>query len=171
MWCSTISGKFTVKSCYNLVLNRRLSAPNAVMEWKSSWTIKIPCRLLLFGWKIAMDCLWTKTNLTKHKISISHMVCPLCANGKESSLHLFYQCSIFRSTLLAVANVKLNAIIHHRPSKLINYCICLYNLQDDLLFVLKILILAEQIWIIRNNPIHGKIKDFSLSARVKRQFR
>lgn len=85
MLCPTRSAKVTVKSCYNLVLNRRLSAPNVVMEWKSSWTIKIACRLLSFGWKIAMDCLWWQ-NIK----FLSHIWFVLYALMEKNQVYIFF---------------------------------------------------------------------------------
>lgn len=67
MRCPAAYGKFTVKSCYNYLLTRRNRSPS--FDWRPWWKMKLPQRLLLFGWKIGRNCLPTKDNLIRRHYS------------------------------------------------------------------------------------------------------
>ena len=95
IWISNNSGEFSVKSAY--WLSRNSSPPinqDAIrgLIWKS----KIHERLKMHLWHIAANCLPNKDVLARFR-DLDDVICPLCKDAEESSLHLFTFCLFTRA--------------------------------------------------------------------------
>ncbi|GKD15206.1 RNA-directed DNA polymerase, eukaryota, reverse transcriptase zinc-binding domain protein [Tanacetum coccineum] len=44
------------------------------------------------AWKVRLDCLPTRLNISRRGIDIDSILCPICGNAVESSRHLFFEC-------------------------------------------------------------------------------
>lgn len=53
---------------------------------------KLPARIGIFLWKVAMNCLPTKTRLIERHVPIDDL-CSLCGEGMENSYHALVSCS------------------------------------------------------------------------------
>lgn len=114
MRCPAAYGKFTVKSCYNYLLTRRNRSPS--FDWRPWWKMKLPQRLLLFGWKIGRNCLPTKDNLIRRHIPLADDECPPFSKAPESVNHVFFMCDAIRSKfylLLQGSNSKILNVRDH----------------------------------------------------------
>ncbi|XP_075655004.1 uncharacterized protein LOC142625194 [Castanea sativa] len=61
--------------------------------WTALWTLRIPNKIKVFGWKACNDILPTKLNLTKRRI-IDDVVCPICMRFPESAIHVLWECDV-----------------------------------------------------------------------------
>ncbi|KAF4357249.1 hypothetical protein G4B88_017890 [Cannabis sativa] len=97
LWHFTSHGHCSVKSGYNLAIggeNLQPSSSNEVMAawWSSYWAIKIPKRILHFGWKGFHEILPSFSGLFRRQSS-SHSNCPICGFGNDTNAHAIFWCS------------------------------------------------------------------------------
>uniref|UniRef100_A0A803QGH5 Reverse transcriptase domain-containing protein n=1 Tax=Cannabis sativa TaxID=3483 RepID=A0A803QGH5_CANSA len=89
-WLGEPRGTFSVKSAYKLVMNQSSQAqPN--WDWKSLWNSPIHGRLKMLWWQLMRDALPTRGNLGM-VISLQTRESPICGEGEETTLHLFWEC-------------------------------------------------------------------------------
>nr|GEV26566.1 RNA-directed DNA polymerase, eukaryota [Tanacetum cinerariifolium] len=60
------------------------------------WVQCVPIKINVFAWKVKMDVLPTRFNISRRGMDIDYMSCSLCDNGVESSNHMFFSCSLVR---------------------------------------------------------------------------
>ncbi|GKA65109.1 RNA-directed DNA polymerase, eukaryota, reverse transcriptase zinc-binding domain protein [Tanacetum coccineum] len=48
----------------------------------------------IHAWKVRMDCLPTRLNISRRGIDIPSILCPVCGSVTESSSHLFFDCLV-----------------------------------------------------------------------------
>ena len=88
-----------MKSAYHvarsLKLLHRPSASSFDYEegWKIIWKLDVPPRIKLFGWKVAVNALATRVNLSR-RISSIGMRCEICGAIKESDIHALFLCPL-----------------------------------------------------------------------------
>jgi hypothetical protein len=62
-WIPGAAGIFSVKSCYNFLLENRhvvVLDPEVLDLLKNLWIIYVPSKVLVFGWRLLLDRLPTK---------------------------------------------------------------------------------------------------------------
>lgn len=96
LWHYTNNGSYSVRSGYNLAASMKVSGPSTSSDvlsswWKSFWTIKIPHKILLFGWRGFHEILPTVSGLQRRKVT-THSNCPLCGFGDDSNAHAVFWC-------------------------------------------------------------------------------
>ncbi|KAA3466986.1 reverse transcriptase [Gossypium australe] len=57
------------------------------------WKVDIPLKIKLFIWKISLNYLATRTNMSLRKLT-SNNLCPRCGVGEETTNHLFRYCPV-----------------------------------------------------------------------------
>ncbi|GJW57332.1 RNA-directed DNA polymerase, eukaryota [Tanacetum coccineum] len=60
------------------------------------WIKYVPIKVNVHAWKVKMDSLPTRFNLSRRGIDIESIMCSICSKGVESSSHLFFSCSMVR---------------------------------------------------------------------------
>nr|GEY58351.1 RNA-directed DNA polymerase, eukaryota [Tanacetum cinerariifolium] len=63
---------------------------------KTRWVKYVPIKVNVFAWKVMVDALPTRFNLSRIGIGIQSISCPICDYGVESTEHLFFRCSLIR---------------------------------------------------------------------------
>ncbi|EPS59181.1 hypothetical protein M569_15629, partial [Genlisea aurea] len=99
IWHFTKHGEYTVKSGYYILkggadMSRPSSSnvnPNHILFWKVLWKMKLPARVLSFGWRFARDILPVKANLARRRICVETS-CDICGGVSESWFHAFISC-------------------------------------------------------------------------------
>jgi ribonuclease HI len=94
-WTPDPKGKFSVKSafaCNQTSLDVEVSSPH----WKALWKLKIHDRLKMLIWRIGAGVLSTNGNFVT-KLGFGDSNCPLCCTTTETTIHLFFHCSIARA--------------------------------------------------------------------------
>jgi hypothetical protein len=87
-WSLEGSGEFSVKSIRKAIDDKRLPDLN----YKTRWIKSVPNKVHVHAWKMRLDGLPTRFNLSRRGIMIDSISCPICDNGVESSRHLFFSC-------------------------------------------------------------------------------
>ena len=100
IWLQNSKGLFTVKSAYH-VATKLLNDGNRVGTsggcaqkelWSAIWTLKLPNKIKIFGWRAGHATLPTAENLTRRKVT-SESNCPLCLREVETTVHALWDCT------------------------------------------------------------------------------
>nr|GFA70293.1 RNA-directed DNA polymerase, eukaryota [Tanacetum cinerariifolium] len=92
VWTLESSGEFSMASLRKVIDEKRLSSVCS----KTRWVKYVPIKVNVLAWKIKMDVLPTRLNISRRGISIHSISCPICNCGVESSEHLFFRCNLTR---------------------------------------------------------------------------
>nr|GEZ62577.1 hypothetical protein [Tanacetum cinerariifolium] len=86
-WCWSLEGsqEFSVKSFRILIDNTIL--PKA--EVPTRWLKVVPIKVNVHGWRVCLDKLPNRANLSLRGMDIPSIVCPFCNSVVESSSHIF----------------------------------------------------------------------------------
>ncbi|GKB87951.1 RNA-directed DNA polymerase, eukaryota, reverse transcriptase zinc-binding domain protein [Tanacetum coccineum] len=93
--CGTVSIRcpiFTVASIRKIIDGNRLATSTS----KTRWIKYVPIKANVLAWKVKMDALPTRFNISRRGIVILRYTCPTCDNGIETSDHLFFKCDMSR---------------------------------------------------------------------------
>ena len=91
-WALEGSGDFTIASVRKVIDDKRLPYVSS----KTRWIKAIPIKVNVHAWKVRLDCLPTRFNISHRGIDIESIICPICDNVVESSRHLFFNCPLAR---------------------------------------------------------------------------
>lgn len=130
VWKPTSDGFYTVKfayrTCSDLIHANTTSHGNA--RWNSIWNMKVPQIICAFIWRLAHQCLPTRTNLLNHGISYEDS-CISCDLFAETQMHTFFVCSKANQCWNLVG---LHYTIQVLLSIAINFTTMLFDLFDTL---------------------------------------
>ncbi|GJS31979.1 putative reverse transcriptase domain-containing protein [Tanacetum coccineum] len=68
------------------------------------WIKEIPIKINILAWKVSLDKLPTRLNLSLHGIEIPTISCPICSSAGESCSHLLFSCNMARILINKVAH-------------------------------------------------------------------
>ncbi|GJR28996.1 RNA-directed DNA polymerase, eukaryota, reverse transcriptase zinc-binding domain protein [Tanacetum coccineum] len=60
------------------------------------WAKIIPIKVNIHAWKVFLDKIPTRLNLSLRGMDIPSILCPLCNSAAESTSHIFFSCSLAR---------------------------------------------------------------------------
>nr|GEW40458.1 RNA-directed DNA polymerase, eukaryota, reverse transcriptase zinc-binding domain protein [Tanacetum cinerariifolium] len=92
VWSLNGLGDFSVASVRKLVDNNTL--PEA--SNKSRWVKDVPIKVNIHAWKVRLDCLPTRLNISHRGLEIDSIICPTCDIVVESTGHIFFTCHLAR---------------------------------------------------------------------------
>ncbi|KAM0045230.1 putative reverse transcriptase zinc-binding domain-containing protein [Helianthus debilis subsp. tardiflorus] len=92
-WEGEESGEFSVGSV-KWLLDSNIDRSER-FDWE--WCKWIPLKCNVFAWRAELERLPTRVELRKRNIPIPDVVCPVCALGEETTMHLFTACSLATS--------------------------------------------------------------------------
>ncbi|GKF36787.1 RNA-directed DNA polymerase, eukaryota [Tanacetum coccineum] len=92
VWSLDGSGEFSVAFVRRVIDDSSLP----VVSSKTKWVNVVPIKVNIHAWKVRLDGLPTRLNISKRGMNIESISCPLCDNAVESSSHIFYACHIAR---------------------------------------------------------------------------
>ncbi|XP_071699188.1 uncharacterized protein [Rutidosis leptorrhynchoides] len=93
-WLYSLSndGLYTVKSAREGI--DQVALPSSHV--KTIWFKFLPRKVNIFLWRLRLDSLPVRWNLSAKGIEINSIVCPVCNNGVETRDHLFFDCSVVK---------------------------------------------------------------------------
>nr|GEU98327.1 RNA-directed DNA polymerase, eukaryota, reverse transcriptase zinc-binding domain protein [Tanacetum cinerariifolium] len=62
------------------------------------WIKYVPTKVNVNAWKVKLDALPTRFNVSRRGIHIDSIMCAVCDQGVETSRHLFFSCNMVRQT-------------------------------------------------------------------------
>ncbi|GJT28336.1 RNA-directed DNA polymerase, eukaryota [Tanacetum coccineum] len=89
-WTLDGSGEFSVASARKVFDDNRFSE----VSTQTRWIKAVPIKVNIHAWKVRMDCLPTRLNISRRGIDIPSILCPVCGSVTESSSHLFFDCLV-----------------------------------------------------------------------------
>nr|GEW06896.1 RNA-directed DNA polymerase, eukaryota [Tanacetum cinerariifolium] len=92
VWSLENSGEFSVASIRKIIDGKRFQDVTSLTWWVKS----VPIKVNIIGWKIKIDALPTRYNISRRGIKIDSIACPICKGGVETTSHLFFQCRLVR---------------------------------------------------------------------------
>nr|GEV27004.1 putative RNA-directed DNA polymerase, eukaryota, reverse transcriptase zinc-binding domain protein [Tanacetum cinerariifolium] len=92
VWTLNGSGEYSVASIRNILDDFR--APTTCSPTR--WVQCVPIKINVIAWKVKMDGLPTRFNISRRGMDIESMSCSLCDNGVEPSNHMLFSCSLVR---------------------------------------------------------------------------
>ncbi|GKC38186.1 RNA-directed DNA polymerase, eukaryota [Tanacetum coccineum] len=99
IWSLDSSGEFSIKSTRLFIDDHLLLAVGA----PTRWVLKVPIKINIMAWKVSLDKLPTRLNLSLRGIEIPSITCPICSCAGESCSHLFFTCSKARNITIKLA--------------------------------------------------------------------
>ncbi|GKD77962.1 RNA-directed DNA polymerase, eukaryota, reverse transcriptase zinc-binding domain protein [Tanacetum coccineum] len=98
-WSLVGSGEFSVASVRKWIDDKTLPE----VSTKSRWIKAVPIKVNIHAWKVRLDGLPTRLNISRRGLDIDSILCPLCENAVESSTHIFFTCRIVREIFRKVS--------------------------------------------------------------------
>ncbi|GJU40602.1 RNA-directed DNA polymerase, eukaryota, reverse transcriptase zinc-binding domain protein [Tanacetum coccineum] len=81
-WTLDGSGEFSVASARKVIDDNRFSE----VSTQTRWIKAVPIKVNIHAWKVRMDCLPTRLNISRRGIDIPSILCPVCGSVTESSV-------------------------------------------------------------------------------------
>ncbi|GJV81034.1 RNA-directed DNA polymerase, eukaryota, partial [Tanacetum coccineum] len=99
VWTLDSAGEFSVKSARSYIDDYLLPMVGAPTRWVNV----VPIKINILAWRVCLDRLPTRFNLSLCGIDVSSILCPICSSAGETSSHLLFSCNVARQLLLKVA--------------------------------------------------------------------
>nr|GEU96828.1 hypothetical protein [Tanacetum cinerariifolium] len=90
IWSFEASGDISVTSARRLIDDYLLPKGDV----QTRWVKVVPIKINVFAWRVRLDKLPTRLNLSLRGVEISSIMCPLCNSSVESASHLFFTCHV-----------------------------------------------------------------------------
>nr|GEV91858.1 RNA-directed DNA polymerase, eukaryota [Tanacetum cinerariifolium] len=90
---ATVAEKF-----HNISLSHSFRRrPRGAIGSPTRWVKTVPIKINIFAWKVCLDKLPTRLNLSLRGIDIPSISCPICSLASESCAHLLFSCSMAKA--------------------------------------------------------------------------
>ncbi|GJV40575.1 RNA-directed DNA polymerase, eukaryota, reverse transcriptase zinc-binding domain protein [Tanacetum coccineum] len=89
-WTLDGSGDFSVASVRRALDDIRLPC----VSTQTRWIKEVPIKVKILAWKVRLDCLPSRLNLSHRGLPIPSILCPMCGIAVESTSHIFFGCSV-----------------------------------------------------------------------------
>uniref|UniRef100_A0A2N9FKX2 RNase H type-1 domain-containing protein n=1 Tax=Fagus sylvatica TaxID=28930 RepID=A0A2N9FKX2_FAGSY len=162
IWLRSSTGELSVSSAYKEIRkSEEFNQSNPVIG--KIWKTSIHERLKMHLWRIASNLLPTKVALAKINPS-ADTSCPLCALFQETSLHLFWQCSLAKALWFYTAwCIRVDMFQFNDITQVIELLISPpatwnFSKEDCVKLLLTGAIIMDLIWRIRNMVVHDQFK-------------
>ncbi|KAF4362925.1 hypothetical protein F8388_002355 [Cannabis sativa] len=163
----TPSGCFSAKEAYWADLEHRFGEAQKV--WKLIWSSRIHLRAGLFLWRMCSDVLPTRDKLGR----VDENWCLLCNCAAESSLHIFFECSLTRSVWFgAPIPLRIEGLQGGNVLARIQDMCCNLSEEEASRLLVYGYVIWDTIWKFRNSRLFGgKCRDsLSLLVEVRKRF-
>nr|GEZ50221.1 RNA-directed DNA polymerase, eukaryota, reverse transcriptase zinc-binding domain protein [Tanacetum cinerariifolium] len=98
-WSLGGTRKFTTASARKLIDDKRLPK----VSYNTRGVKAIPIKFNVLAWRIGLNKLPTRLNLSLRGLDIDSISCPICDEHSESTSHLFFSCSMVKDVLRKVS--------------------------------------------------------------------
>ncbi|GJT61258.1 RNA-directed DNA polymerase, eukaryota, reverse transcriptase zinc-binding domain protein, partial [Tanacetum coccineum] len=84
--------EFSVSSARNLIDDKTLEMVGS----KTRWIKYVPIKVNIHAWRVKLNNLPTRLNLSRRGMDIESIFCPSCNSAVESTSHIFFFCSMVK---------------------------------------------------------------------------
>ncbi|GJX82628.1 RNA-directed DNA polymerase, eukaryota, reverse transcriptase zinc-binding domain protein [Tanacetum coccineum] len=98
-WSLEGSGEFIVSSTRKYIDDKTLD----VVSSKTRWIKEVPIKVNILAWKVKINGLPTRLNLSKRGIDIESILCLICEQHVESVSHIFFTCHLSREIFRGIS--------------------------------------------------------------------
>ncbi|GJW93740.1 RNA-directed DNA polymerase, eukaryota [Tanacetum coccineum] len=91
-------GVFCVKDIRFLIEESFLPNSGTPTRWVKS----VPIKINVFAWKVCLDRLSTRSNLSRRNIAVVSTLCPFCDASPEDTSHLLFACPLAKDVMSLV---------------------------------------------------------------------
>nr|GEW34336.1 RNA-directed DNA polymerase, eukaryota [Tanacetum cinerariifolium] len=95
LWALEGSGEFTITSVRKMIDDFMLPEVSS----KTRWIKAVPIKVNVHAWKVKLDGLPTRLNISRRGINIESILCPMCGKAVESTSHIFFTCQMSKEIL------------------------------------------------------------------------
>ncbi|GJZ47405.1 RNA-directed DNA polymerase, eukaryota, reverse transcriptase zinc-binding domain protein [Tanacetum coccineum] len=89
-WSLEGSGVFSVASVRKLIDDIRLPEVSSQTRWIKA----VPIKVNVLAWKVRLDGLPSRLNISRRGMNITSILCPICDREVESVSHVFFACHV-----------------------------------------------------------------------------
>nr|GEV07212.1 RNA-directed DNA polymerase, eukaryota [Tanacetum cinerariifolium] len=100
VWSLEGSREFSVASIRKINDDNRLS----IVDTRTLCIKCVPIKVNVLAWKIKIEALPTRFNISRRCIDIDSILCPICECGVESARHVFFSCSLVKQIVRKVCS-------------------------------------------------------------------
>ncbi|GJZ01857.1 RNA-directed DNA polymerase, eukaryota [Tanacetum coccineum] len=100
VWSKEGSGDFSVASARRTIDDRWLPIVSA----KTRWISVVPIKINVHAWKVRLNGLPTRMNISRRGMDIESILCHSCGVAVETTSHVFFSCHIAREVFRKIAN-------------------------------------------------------------------
>nr|GEW01443.1 RNA-directed DNA polymerase, eukaryota [Tanacetum cinerariifolium] len=94
-WSLSGSGEFSVASIRRLLDDIRLPEVSSQTRWIKA----VPIKVNILAWKVRLNGLPSRVNISRRGIDINSILCPICERVVESVSHVFFSCYAAKDNL------------------------------------------------------------------------
>nr|GEY89976.1 RNA-directed DNA polymerase, eukaryota, reverse transcriptase zinc-binding domain protein [Tanacetum cinerariifolium] len=99
IWSKEGPGEFSVASARRLSDDQRTST----VSTKTRWVTVVLIKINVFAWKMKLDRLPTRFNISRRGIYIDSILCTSCKVTAETVIHVFFSCHLVRDVFRLVS--------------------------------------------------------------------
>ncbi|GKB96677.1 RNA-directed DNA polymerase, eukaryota [Tanacetum coccineum] len=100
VWSLEDSGEFYIASVRRLIDDYMLLEATSKMRWMKA----VPIQVNVLAWKVKLECLPTRLNISRRGMDIQSILCHMCGDAAESNRHIFFTCHIAREILRKISH-------------------------------------------------------------------
>nr|GEY03364.1 RNA-directed DNA polymerase, eukaryota, reverse transcriptase zinc-binding domain protein [Tanacetum cinerariifolium] len=94
-WALEGSGEFTITAVRKMIDDFML--PD--VSFKTRWIKAVPIKVNVHAWKVKLDGLPTRLNISRKGIDIESILCSMCGKAVESTSRIFFTCQMSKEIL------------------------------------------------------------------------
>ncbi|GJT45976.1 RNA-directed DNA polymerase, eukaryota, reverse transcriptase zinc-binding domain protein [Tanacetum coccineum] len=100
-WCWSLSGdeEFSVSSARILIDDKTLGTVGS----KTHWCKYVPLKVNILSWRVKLNNLPTRLNLSRRCMDIQSILCPSCNLAVESTNHIFFSCPMMKDLYKSIS--------------------------------------------------------------------
>ncbi|GJW70665.1 RNA-directed DNA polymerase, eukaryota, reverse transcriptase zinc-binding domain protein [Tanacetum coccineum] len=100
-WCWSLSGdeEFSVSSARILIDDKTLGTVGSKMHWCKY----VPLKVNILSWRVKLNNLPTRLNLSRRGMDIQSILCPSCNLAVESTNHIFFSCPMMKDLYKSIS--------------------------------------------------------------------
>ncbi|GJS32461.1 RNA-directed DNA polymerase, eukaryota, reverse transcriptase zinc-binding domain protein [Tanacetum coccineum] len=100
VWSLSGDGEFSVSSARKLIDDKTLGMVGS----KTNWCKFVPIKVNILSWRVKLNNLPTRLNLSRRGMELLSIFCPSCNMAVESTNHIFFACSMMNDLYKAITS-------------------------------------------------------------------